>query len=104
MSTNEEMFYIIDNTAERNIDTDILYRFIRNEYPEFNHEQPEIIVKRKFIEIISNKKYIESLLIYFNINISEFIEMIYMEYKYIFTTYFINKIRDIMKEQQYDNG
>jgi len=100
--TPEEVFYVIDDEAEKALDSQALYNDLQQQFPDFNHDKPEIAVKRCFIQILEDSEYMNGVLKRFEISIKEFVTLIYKEYGYIFSSYYVNKIRDILKKYDDD--
>jgi len=101
-NNQNEAFYKIETYAEDNIDSHVLYDLIHKEYPSFNHDENDIAIKRLFITIIENKKFMKHIFKTMNGNIQEFIKMIYKDYGYIFSSYYTHKITAVLKKMNYD--
>jgi len=101
-SRPEEIFYVIEDEAEKRLDSTALYADILINYPHFSHDESEIVVKRCFIDILRDEAYMSDLLLRFDITIEEFISLIYKEYGYIFSPYYINKVKAALRNTDYD--
>ncbi len=101
VSNPEEIFYTIDDDVAENIDAQNLYKDIIIKYPIFIHDSTPIIVKRSFMSLIEDREFMETLFNKFELDIRKFISLIYKEYGYIFTPYYVNKIKVAIKEMNY---
>ena len=100
-SNPEEIFYTIDDEIAANIDAQTIYKDIIAKYPIFIHSSPSIVVKRLFMTLIRDREFMIELFDKFELNIEKFISMIYKEYGYIFTPYYVNKIKIAIEEMNY---
>lgn len=99
-SVDSSFFYTSDKQLNALDDSEII-KYIIQTYPNFVQSSKDALLKKTFLAILDDEKFINSILNHYDLTIYDFFKIVYKNYSALFNTLFIKKVKDKIKNKKY---
>ena len=100
-NTVENSFFYTSDKKINSIDDIEIMRKLLSKYPDFNQQNKDTMLRKIFLNMLDDIKFIQSILKYYNLTIHEFFKIVYKQYPSLFNALFINKVKSSLAKNKY---
>ena len=94
---NNGIYYTIDKFIDK-LDIQEIYNKIEDKYFLSNPEISDYVRKQIFLELLNDKEFVMSLIDYYNINMTEFLKILFKKYDSFIKGKFILSLRNTLSD------